>query len=143
MVDRELGRMLVLMPKAKGTRGTGDANIGRGTGGDAMSPPVDDSPSYKSLGIEKKQASRWQQAASIEEDDFVNYIDKCKDKGEEITTKGLLSLARVAKREQTFAEAAKRTQVSTKGRFTLEHKDAEGWMAIAAMRLARVNRDGR
>jgi hypothetical protein len=51
--------------KAKGTRGAGDANIGRATGGRKTRPPVNDAPTLKDIGVTKTQSSKWQQLAEL------------------------------------------------------------------------------
>lgn len=45
------------------------------------------------LGITKIQSSRWQRAAKVPEDAFIDYIDSATQEGKEISTAGLLKLA--------------------------------------------------
>jgi len=45
------------------------------------------------LGISKTQSSRWQRAALVPEDKFVNYVQSANQSGREITSSGLLKLA--------------------------------------------------
>jgi hypothetical protein len=61
--ERRAGELLRDMPKAQGTRGAGDANIGRGTGGSRSQPPVDNTPTLKELNISNTQSSKWQKLA--------------------------------------------------------------------------------
>lgn len=69
-VEREAkkraGTMLAVMPKARGTRGQLKGNPVL-LGGDTMSPPKEQAPTYADLGIDKKQASRLMKLAA--EDD--------------------------------------------------------------------------
>ncbi len=56
--------------------------------GDIVSPI-----SLESIGVSKKQSSRWQKEASVQEDVFEDYIRDCNDQGREVTQAGLLKLA--------------------------------------------------
>lgn len=48
----------------------------------------------ESLGVNKSQSSRWQEEAKVDEDQFVEWVEEVKTKGEELTQSGLLKLAR-------------------------------------------------
>jgi len=56
--------------------------------GDTMSPI-----SLESFGVSKKQSSRWQKEAKVDENLFEEYIRECNDEQREITQAGLLKLA--------------------------------------------------
>jgi N6-adenosine-specific RNA methylase IME4 len=51
-------------------------------------------PSLSDLGIEKTQSHRWQRIASLPEEVFHDYIERCKANGSEITSSGLCKLAK-------------------------------------------------
>jgi N6-adenosine-specific RNA methylase IME4 len=71
--ERKAGEILAGMDKAKNRHSTVD--------------------SLSSLGITGKQSSRWQRAALVPEDKFVNYVQSANQSGREITSSGLLKLA--------------------------------------------------
>ena len=85
-------------------------------GGDRKSKYHDDTliPKLNDMGVSRLQSSRWQQIASIPEDNFDTHIEEIKIKGEELTSKEFLSLAvnikkerdRQARREKSAADAA-------------------------------------
>jgi hypothetical protein len=68
--ERRAGELLREMEKNKGTRGTGDANVGKSTGGRDNRPPVDPALKLSDLGITKDQSSRWQKLAAMPEKQF-------------------------------------------------------------------------
>jgi N6-adenosine-specific RNA methylase IME4 len=74
--ERKAGEILAGMDKAKNRHSTVD--------------------SLSSLGITGKQSSRWQRAALVPEDEFVNYVQSANQSGREITSSGLLKLANAA-----------------------------------------------
>jgi hypothetical protein len=45
------------------------------------------------LGISRQQSRRWQQLASISEEDFAKYIQTANELGREVTSAGLLRMA--------------------------------------------------
>ncbi len=61
--ERQAGVLLLGIEKNKGTAGTGDANIGKNTGGNMTEPPVDAAPTLADIGITKRQSSEYQQLA--------------------------------------------------------------------------------
>lgn len=67
---RELGAVLLVTEKARGTAGAGDANVGRVTGGRHQRPPVNDAPTYADLGLSKDLASFAQKLAGLSEDEY-------------------------------------------------------------------------
>lgn len=74
--ERKAGELLSGMEKAKNRHSSVD--------------------SLSSLGITGKQSSRWQRAALVPEDEFVNYVQSANKSGREITSSGLLKLANAA-----------------------------------------------
>lgn len=73
---RKLGEMLRAAPKAKGTAGTGDANVGRGTtGGVKASPPVEGPPTLTELGLTKRESAVAQKLAALPEEAFEQVRD--------------------------------------------------------------------
>ena len=79
--ERRAGEMLRETEKNKGTAGTGDANIGRGTGGTIVLPPVDDTPTLADMGISKGESSNRQKVAAIPEVQFERHIAETKAEG--------------------------------------------------------------
>jgi hypothetical protein len=73
--ERRVGEALARLEKAKG-----DANAGL--------------PTLADIGITKRQSSRWQAMASIPQDDFEKYIAKVKGRGRELTSAGVIRLAK-------------------------------------------------
>lgn len=68
--ERRAGELLREMPKNKGTRGTGDANVGKSTGARDARGPVDSTPTLSALGITYDESSRWQKLAAMPEKQF-------------------------------------------------------------------------
>lgn len=58
---------------------------------DTFAPSAD---CYADLGLTRLQASRWREEASVPEERFEQWLRWTKDEGEEVTTAGLLKLAR-------------------------------------------------
>jgi phage N-6-adenine-methyltransferase len=78
--ERRAGEMLATMEKP--------VNHHQKVTGDMMSPVT-----LQSVGVSKKQSSRWQKEASVQEDVFEEYLQDCNDQGREVTQAGLLKLA--------------------------------------------------
>jgi hypothetical protein len=96
--ERRAGELLASMEKNKGARGMGVPSH------DATAPTLGE------LGISRSQSSRWQREAGVEPDDFERFLEETKAKGEELTSRGLLDLAREtenADRLQRRTEAAR------------------------------------
>ncbi len=55
---------------------------------------VTDPPKLKDIGITKKQSSRWQATAQIPDEDFENHITETKQGGKELTSAGVLKMAK-------------------------------------------------
>lgn len=81
LAERAAGRMLAETHKHLGGRPNSRT-------GDTKSPV-----SYAELGIHKKQASRWQQIASLPTEQFESELTELKASGREITTNHFLKLA--------------------------------------------------
>jgi N6-adenosine-specific RNA methylase IME4 len=82
--ERKAGEMLARMPKAQGKR----------TDLVTSCDEVDDEPTLSDLGIERMQSSRWQTIASLPEDVFEEYIQEVKAEGKELTSAGLVRVAK-------------------------------------------------
>jgi len=95
-LERYIGDELKDSPKNRGTV----------LGGNIVLPP-DDTPTYNDLGVGKMQASRFQQEASVPDEVFEQHITETKDKGQEVTTAGVLKLANKLIREKRLAAKAK------------------------------------
>jgi hypothetical protein len=80
--ERRAGKLLATMPKNTGSRGQG--------------VPFHDGSTLtlKDLGISHQQSHRWQREAAVPEERFGQFLEEVKAKGEELTSRGLLDLAR-------------------------------------------------
>jgi hypothetical protein len=67
---------------------------------------VTDPPTYAELGIDKKQASRWQKLAAVPEDKFVAILDAHEAQRAPVTTVGVLRAAERAERAERTGQAA-------------------------------------
>jgi hypothetical protein len=74
--ERKAGDLLATMPKHNGD------------------PRSHDVTRLADLGIGKMKSSRWQMEATIPEQDFDQFVHQTKEKGEELTSRALLDLAR-------------------------------------------------
>jgi hypothetical protein len=117
--ERRLGEELSRLPKAT-PRGS---NQHKDRSHDATVPPT-----LGDLGITKTQSSRWQAIAFIPEDDFEKHIAEVKRRGEELTSAGVLRLAKRLSRNSAIAEPADNTDTVTNG------GDADAVAEIANMR---------
>jgi DNA modification methylase len=87
--ERRAGEILKDTPKNEGGLLRGNTVL-----------PRDDTPTLDDLGISKMQSSRWQAIAALPEDEFEEYIQETKGKGDELTTVGVLTLAKEHKRQE-------------------------------------------
>ena len=62
-------------------------------------------PTLDELGITRSQSSRWQQIASLSESLFDSYLGKVKGESRELTTSGLLRLARFVRAKKHASDA--------------------------------------
>jgi N6-adenosine-specific RNA methylase IME4 len=53
----------------------------------------DQAETLQQLGVSKSQSSRWQRIAEVPEDQFEEYLSNCRERSEEITSKGAAVLA--------------------------------------------------
>jgi hypothetical protein len=86
--ERRAGELLADMPKQSGARGTGANQYQVGL--QPATPP----PSYEDLGIEKTQAHRWQQMATVPPERFEAHIERVKASGKELSSREVYDLAR-------------------------------------------------
>lgn len=115
--ERKAGELLAEMPKQDG----GDAARTR------LHHATESPPKLEDLGITKVQSHRWQQVASVPEPVFEQHVAKAKEANQELTTAGVMTLAKNVQR-QTDQEAVQRV-VDLAG-------DPEGKLAKARLRLA-------
>lgn len=71
------------------------------------------------LGLNYKQSQRWQLEASVPEEDFLRYIAETRAAGEEITSAGLLRLAKKQDRTARREEAKEAAQNLPEGTFNV------------------------
>lgn len=98
--ERRAGEILRDMEKAKGVRMAGRDSLG----GSIVKPPSDDAPTYADLGLNKTQAHRWQTIAAMPEERFEEHIARTKARNEELTTAGILRVAKDLVREEVKRE---------------------------------------
>jgi site-specific DNA-methyltransferase (adenine-specific) len=99
-------------------------------GGDTRPGKQSDSMSLSSLGIEKKESSRFQRIASVPSKDFEGWIQDSRMAGDELTQAAALRLAskhqaeeRKASRRKKLAEAAKAAHQADRPKFSLLNVD--------------------
>jgi N6-adenosine-specific RNA methylase IME4 len=80
--QREAGRVLAEMPKQAGSRGIGKKVEGRDV------PPL-----LEEVGVTRAQSKRWQAVASLPDEDYEQYKEKARTRGE-ITRAGVIKLAK-------------------------------------------------
>lgn len=127
--ERLMGEELARLKKAKG----GQPYQTRSTG-NTVSPVVDDNPpTLKELGVTKKQSSRWQAMAGVPEEDLARHVADVNDRGEELTSAGVMRLAKRRKdgpqraRNSTFTQPADQDDPATNG------KDAAAVAGVVAI----------
>lgn len=80
--ERRMGQILAEMPKNEGGRPP-KTGIGIDTG-------FEQPQTLEEIGISKMQSSRWQQEASLPEEDFERFVAETRAEGGELTSAGLL-----------------------------------------------------
>ena len=68
-------------------------------GGDRRGADANDRVTLGDLGVSKDQSARWQKLARVSAGDFDAHVVAVKERGEELTTAGLLRLAKPARRK--------------------------------------------
>lgn len=97
--QRRAGEILDGMEKAKGNAGT---MAGRDSSGAfIMKAPEDNTPTYAEMDITYKDAHVWQHIARMPEEVFEEYLAVSKNDGKEITTAGVVRVARAVLSEQS------------------------------------------
>lgn len=90
--ERRAGAMLAAM-----TKNTGQVRRG------STLEPRDPTPTLSDLGIGKTQSHRWQLEASVPEDQFRAYVSSAQDGRREITSAGLIKIAKQSAAQKTQA----------------------------------------
>ena len=75
-------------------------------GGDRRGADAPDRVTLGDLGVSKDQSARWQKLARVTAGDFDAHVAAVKGRGEELTTAGLLRLAKPARKRAAKAEPA-------------------------------------
>jgi N6-adenosine-specific RNA methylase IME4 len=99
------------------------AETGPQHGGDRKSKSRSHAATLKTLGITKSQSQRWQQEAAIPEQLFVRHVAQVRAQGEELTSRGLLDLARERRMEQRSKQRWQSLQESVSGKFPVLYAD--------------------
>jgi N6-adenosine-specific RNA methylase IME4 len=101
--ERRLGEWLAEREPNRGTQGQ---LAGRdGSGSPTVRPPEPSSATetLNQLGVSKSQSSRWQRIADVPEDKFEAYLSECRERGDEITSKGAAVLAARGRQHEPVA----------------------------------------
>lgn len=102
--QRRAGEILSKMEKNKGTRnqlqGSERLEFINSSGAYIVEAPENQSPTLKEIGINYRDASYWQSIASLPDYIFEDYISTSKDKGQEITTAGVIREANKHKHDK-------------------------------------------
>lgn len=69
-------------------------NTTGGRGGDRKSSDAESLDSLADIGVSKKQSSRFQREASVDDETFETYLSSCREQQREITQAGLLNIAK-------------------------------------------------
>jgi N6-adenosine-specific RNA methylase IME4 len=99
------------------------AETGPPRGGDRKSKSKSHAVTLNDLGITRMQSSRWQMEASIPEQVFVRHVAQVRAQGEELTSRGLLDLARERRMEQRSKQRWQSLQESVSGKFPVLYAD--------------------
>jgi hypothetical protein len=106
--ERRLGQWLAEREPNKGGRPTSETP-------DTVSGVSDDPAPLADLGISHKQSERWQRIGHVPEDKFESYLSGCRERNEEITSKGAAVLAAQGRQHEpvvTPHSGAQRARVS-------------------------------
>ncbi|MFA5924044.1 MAG: MT-A70 family methyltransferase [Methylococcaceae bacterium] len=121
--ERKAGELLLVMEKAKGTAGGGNANV---TGGSKIVPPVEQPKTLEEQGITKKQSSAWQNVARIPEEKFESEVIERVRTGEvsinEAYKKGKNKTKEAVREEKRRVNAEKIVNTSTENIFDADLK---------------------
>ncbi len=79
MCQRRAGELLAAMPKAQGGWESRDTSV-----------VAQDAPTLEDIGVTANQSSRWQKLAEIPESQFEAAVEDIIDRGQELTTAGLM-----------------------------------------------------
>jgi N6-adenosine-specific RNA methylase IME4 len=93
---RRVGMSVPLINRATEIKLKAERKAGEILAGMELKPGPNGNATLPSMGISKIQSSRWQRAALVPEDEFVNYVQSANQSGREITSSGLLKLANAA-----------------------------------------------
>lgn len=112
--ERRLGELTRDMPKSRGAAGSG-ANQHRGAV--AKSDRTKNPPTLASQGIDKRDAHKWQQLASIPAKKFDALISETRAKGERLTAAAPLKLVRHDAKAELAAELRRKPIPLPAGKF--------------------------
>ncbi len=93
--ERRAGEIIREMPKAEAPAGPGRGHKNPVERDDTLS-----APRLSDLGISRDESSRWQKMASLPEERFEEHIARVKGKNQELTTAGVLRVARECNQEE-------------------------------------------
>jgi hypothetical protein len=94
--QRRAGELLMQMPRNRGGRRSKTETMHSG--------PSDQPVTLRELGVDVHESHRWQRIAAVSAKQFDDYINQCRAKGAELTTAGMLKLARQLVRDEADVE---------------------------------------
>lgn len=94
--QRRAGELLMQMPRNRGGRPPKSAGALDGNG----ERPV----TLREVGVDVHESHRWQRIAAVPVEQFEEYIKECHSRGAELTTAGMLRLARQLVRDEVEGE---------------------------------------
>ena len=111
--ERRYGDLRIAADKNRGTagqlKGSTDGGI---SGGTIMVPPEDQALRRADLGVSKAQDSRWQVESSVPEPVFEEYVASTTEAEKELTSVGLVRIAKEVKRQKKREETRARVAAS-------------------------------
>lgn len=118
--ERRWGQIYAESEKAKGTAGSGNANV---TGGVKKEPPVDSPPTLAEMNVTKRASSRAQKAALIPDDEYEETLAEWRGRVSKETERVTDILDRKAKKAAKKKKKAAREKAAIVGTCTMMGAD--------------------
>ena len=102
LARRKAGEFLAQLDRNQGTRtDLTSSNVGRSS---------DYSETLQDAAITRQDANRWQQVAAVPEETFKEFIERTKSEGKELTTNGVIKIAKQIQRKENIDEQIEEIQ---------------------------------